>query len=214
MQSHSYVEEEIAMKGKPYLLLGSLALASAASVGMWTASQADPPQRPKVPVLQVDPNWPKMPLPVAGQFGTPLKTSTSTGKPLPWVTGEVAGTCVDSQDNIFTVNRGNLVAPETNANGPTAISSPTVIEFDPAGNVIAAWNTTGIQAQIHGCFVDYQDNIWIAGNGDGIVQKYTHDGSTLLLQIGTQGVCDNPPANTCGNSGGNPLANMSKTLLN
>jgi hypothetical protein len=35
-----------------------------------------------------------------------------------------------------------------------------------------------------------------------------------LLQIGTRGVCDNPPANTCGNSGANPLANQSKTLLN
>ena len=34
------------------------------------------------------------------------------------------------------------------------------------------------------------------------------------MQIGTRGVCDNPPANTCGNSGGNPLANMSHTLLN
>ena len=49
-------------------------------------------------------------------------------------------------------------------------------------------------AQIHGCFVDYQDNIWIAGNGDGIVEKWTHDGKTQLLQIGTKGVCDNPPA--------------------
>jgi hypothetical protein len=45
------------------------------------------------------------------------------------------------------------------------------------------------------------------------VQKYSH-GGTLLLQIGTRGVCDNPPANTCGNSGANPLANQSKTLLN
>jgi hypothetical protein len=133
---------------------------------------------------------------------------------LPWVTGEVAGTCVDSQDNVFTVNRGNLVAPETNANGPTAISSPTVIEYDSAGNVIAAWNPVGHQAQIHGCFVDYQDNIWIGGNGDGIVEKWTHDGSKQLLQIGTQGVCDNPPANTCGNSGANAAANQSHTLLN
>ena len=70
----------------------------------------------------------------------------------------------------------------------------------PDGNVVNAWNPTGTQAQIHGCFVDYQDNIWIAGNGDGIVEKWSHDGKTKLLQIGTKGVCDNPPANTCGNS--------------
>ncbi len=24
----------------------------------------------------------------------------------------------------------------------------------------------------HGCFVDYQGNIWVGGNGDGIVQEY------------------------------------------
>jgi hypothetical protein len=200
------------MRKEPYVYAGAITMTLAIALGLAAVvTQASPPKKPKVPVLQVDPNWPKMPLPVAGEFGTPLKLSTATGKPLPWVTGEVAGTCVDSQDHVFTVNRGNLISPET---APTAVPSPTVIEFDPDGNVVNAWNTSANQAQIHGCFVDYQDNIWIAGNGDGIVQKYTHDGSTLLLQIGTKGVCDNPPANTCGNSGGNPLANMSHTLLN
>jgi hypothetical protein len=67
---------------------------------------------------------------------------------------------------------------------------------------------------IHGCFVDYQDNVWIAGNGDGIVQKYTRKGD-LLLQIGTRGMCDWPAnGNACGNSGADPTANQSKTLLN
>jgi hypothetical protein len=190
---------------------GAVSLALAVAFGLLTPStQADPKaEKPNVPVLRVDPNWPKTPLPAAGDFGTPLAMSTATGKPKPWVTGEVAGTCVDSQDHVFTVNRGNLVSPET----VEAVSSPTVIEYDQAGNVVNAWSTTATQAQIHGCFVDYQDNIWIAGNGDGIVQKFTHDGS-MLLQIGTKGVCDNPPGNACGNSGGNPAANMSHTLLN
>jgi len=67
---------------------------------------------------------------------------------------------------------------------------------------------------IHGCFVDYQDNVWILGNGDGIAQKYSHDGRRLLMQIGLHQVCDNPPTNVCGNSGANPLANKSHTLLN
>jgi hypothetical protein len=199
------------MKRRPYLYAGALALALAAALGLSTSiTQADPKKPPKVPVLQVDASWPALPLPVAGQFGTAAAISSATGKPKPWVTGEVAGTCVDSQDHVFTVNRGNLIAPET----VTAVPSPTVIEFDTDGNVVNAFNVTGTQSQIHGCFVDYQDNIWIAGNGDGIVEKWSHDGSTKLLQIGTKGVCDNPPANTCGNSGGNPLANMSHTLLN
>jgi hypothetical protein len=199
------------MSGKRYIYAGGVGLAVAAALCLSVSiTQADTKKPPKVPALQFDPTWPKQPLPVAGQFGTPPAISTATGKPKPWVTGEVAGTCVDSQDHVFTVNRGNLVAPET----VTAVSSPTVIEFDTAGNVVNAWNPKGTQAQIHGCFVDYQDNIWIAGNGDGIVEKWTHNGSTQLLQIGTKGVCDNPPANTCGNSGANPAANMSHTLLN
>ena len=78
-----------------------------------------------------------------------------------------------------------------------------------------AWGDRNVLPNgIHGCFIDYQDNVWIAGNGDGIVQKYSHNGSQLLLQIGTRGVCDNPPGNACGNSGANPAANQSHTLLN
>ena len=208
------------MKKESFVYAGATTLVLAMGIGLWTVSQADPPSRPKVPALQYDPTFPKLPLPVAGQFGTPPAISTATGKPKPWVMGEVAGTCVDSQDHVFTVNRGNLISPET----VTAVPSPTVIEFDAAGNVVNAFNIKAKdstatlvpvnQAQIHGCFVDYQDNIWIGGNGNGVEVKYSHDGSTWLNQIGVYNVCDNPPANTCGNSGGNPAANVSHTLLN
>src|SRR5512147_398029 len=167
------------MSKKAFVYAGSVTLALAMGIGLWTVSQADPPSRPKVPALQYDPTFPKLPLPVAGDFGsacvsvaggvvtTVSCTNPATGKKKPWVTGEVAGTCVDSQDHVFTVNRGNLVSPET----VTAVSSPTVIEFDSDGNVVNAFNimakdSTGTlvpvnQSQIHGCFVDYQDNIWI-----------------------------------------------------
>src|ERR1041384_7587760 len=147
------------MKGKPYVYAGTLMLAAAAGISLWASLQAAPPSKPKAPSFAVDPNWPKMPLPVAGDFGTPVKVSTSTGKPLPWVTGEVAGTCVDSQDHVFTVNRGNLVSPEGTTAGTvitplTAVPSPTVIEYDPDGNVVNAWNPKGVQTQIHGCLAD------------------------------------------------------------
>ena len=141
------------MRASHFIYAGTATLAVAVALAVATSStQAVPPQKPKVPALQFDPNWPKMPLPVAGDFGTPLAVSTATGKPKPWVTGEVAGTCVDSQDHVFTVNRGNLVAPET----VEAVSSPTVIEFDsrrqrrqrvehqrlPKGRFTAASSTT------------------------------------------------------------------------
>jgi hypothetical protein len=201
------------MRGKRYLYAGAVGLAVAAALGLAvSASQADSKKFSRVPSFEVDGSFPKMPLPSAGDFGTPLVLSTSTGKPKPWSTGEVAGTCIDSRDHVFIVTRGNLVnSPETLDSVPAA----PVIEFDTEGNVANAWGDRNVLPNgIHGCFIDYQDNVWIAGNGDGIVQKYSHDGNHLLLQIGTRGVCDNPPANTCGNSGANPAANQSKTLLN
>ena len=203
------------MNGKRYLYAGALAVAVAAALAMSVSlTEADTKKAPKLPTFVADGSWPKLPLPSAGDWGTPLVVSTSTGKPKPWSTGEVAGTCVDSQDHVFIVTRGNLVnSPETLDSVPAA----PVIEFDPDGNVVNAWGDRNVLPNgIHGCFVDYQDNVWIAGNGDGIVQKYPHNGSHLpLLQIGTRGVCDWPANNNaCGNSGGDPTANQSKTLLN
>jgi len=201
------------MRPKKLFVAGTAFLAAAFGLALVTGlTQADTKKVPKVPTFRADGTWPKMPLPSAGDWGTPLVISTSTGKPKPWSTGEVAGTCVDSRDHVFIVTRGNLVnSPETLDSVPAA----PVIEFDTDGNVVNAWgNRSVLPNGIHGCFVDYQDNLWIAGNGDGIVQKYSHDGTQLLLQIGTRGVCDNPPTNVCGNSGANPAANQSKTLLN
>jgi len=230
--------------------LGTAVPALVIGLGLWSPlKEAVAHSRAKAPAFKVDPFWPKA-LPIDRETN-PLATgyrATGPGASKPWVTGEVAGTCIDSKDHLITVNRGpagNLVSPETVVAHP----SPSVVEYDAEGNVVNAWPpnipfvttpfpagyagwrdrtdppgcdgspachaaTRGVPTGIHGCFVDYQDNIWILGNGDGIAQKYTHDGSTLLLQIGRHNVCDNPPANACGNSGANPLANKSHTLLN
>ena len=190
------------MRAISFAYVGTGLLAAAVGLGLWTQqSQADSPKSPKVPKYEVDSTWPK-PFP-----STP---DPVTGRARTWIPGEVAGTCVDSRDHVFIVTRGNLIAPED----VKGIAAPPVMEFDTEGNTVAAWGDRNVLPNgIHGCFVDYQDNVWIAGNGDGIVQKYSHSGS-LMLQIGTRGVCDNPPANTCGNSGANPGANQSQTLLN
>jgi hypothetical protein len=190
---------------RPSLLIYSgTALLAAAIAFSFVTSQPEARREastPQIPRFEVDATWPK-PFP-----STP---DPVTGRPRTWIPGEVAGTCTDSQDHIFIVTRGNLIAPED----VKGVAAPPVMEFDTEGYTVAAWGNRDVLPNgIHGCFVDYQNNIWIAGNGDGIVQKYTHNGS-LLLQIGTRGVCDNPPANTCGNSGANPLANQSRTLLN
>ncbi len=188
----------------------TLALAVAIVGSLCSApARADPPPTPR---FQADPFWPK---------------------PLPhnWVTGEIGGTCVDSQDHVFVVTRGfqkgGLVSPEGVGGRPEkSTASPPVIEFDPDGNVVNSWGDASIVQTgpnagknavmpngTHGCFVDFEDNVWVAGNGDGIAQKYSHDGSALLLQIGTKFLCDDGTA-TGGACGNVLLQGFSKTLLN
>jgi hypothetical protein len=120
------------------------------------------------PKFEVDPFWPK---------------------PLPdnWVTGEIGGVCVDAQDHVFVLNRAELYPKEK----MIAKAGPPVIEFDPDGKVANAWGDRALMPKsLHGCFVDNRENVWIAGNHDGIVQEYAHDGSKMLLQIGTKGKFD------------------------
>jgi hypothetical protein len=223
-----------------YAYLGALVPALALGLGLWSPLRQAVARSPnKAPRYRVVAGWPK-PLPSDTESNP---AAPDVGATKGWVTGEVGGTCVDSRDHLFTINRGgqaNLVSPETVVAHP----SPAVIEYDREGNVANAWPPNvmtatapwwahpqdppgcdgsptchgavrGVPTGIHGCYVDYQDNVWIGGNGnDGIIQKYSHDGSTLLLQLGIHNVCDNPPTNTCGNSGANAAANNSRTLLN
>jgi DNA-binding beta-propeller fold protein YncE len=67
-----------------------------------------------------------------------------------------------------------------------------VIVFDQAGNVVRAWGGPGSGYEWpeseHGVYVDDDDNVWLAGNGDRDAQilKFTIDGR-FLLQIGRSG---------------------------
>ena len=197
------------------IYLGALALALLVGLGLWNPiGRAVANGRREVPQYRVDPSWPKQ-LP-----SDATQISPTTGKPKPWVTADVGGTCVDSHDRVWTVNRAfqatatapnQLVAPET----VIAVPSPPVVAYDRKGDVFTAWgNPNVVPGGIHGCFVDYQDNVWIAGNGDGIVQKYSQDG-TLLMQIGTRGKCDGlPMATPAATPASDPGANKSHTFLN
>jgi len=168
------------------------------------------------PMYKVDPWWPK-PLPAVKDEQGILHDQ---------VTGVPGAVCVDSHDHIIIGNRGFLRNGLTASDGSSSIPAPPVIEYDQDGNVVNSWGDGTLNANgttkvlphsLHNCFVDYEDNIWFAGNADGIVQKWSHDGRKLLLQIGTKGLCDGPPTlnpkspyPTCGNPG----ANSSHTLLN
>jgi DNA-binding beta-propeller fold protein YncE len=125
----------------------------------------------------------------SAQTGIPkFEVDASWPKPLPdfWVTGGIGGVCVDSEDHIFVLNRGDLTSNELDAGQ----QAPPVLEFDSKGSLLHSFGDAKVvPLDLHGCTVDYQNNIWMAGARDGIVQKYSHDGK-LLLQIGTRGVVD------------------------
>jgi DNA-binding beta-propeller fold protein YncE len=119
------------------------------------------------PRFEIDPKWPQ---------------------PLPpqWIFGELGGVCVDSHDHIAVVDRRNI----TNEEKQTNVAGPTFVMFDRAGKVVHSWGDPKIvPADVHGCTFDAQDNLWVAGNEDALVQGYSHDGK-LLLQIGTKGKFD------------------------
>ncbi len=132
-----------------------------------------------VPKFEVDPYWPK---------------------PLPerWVTGEIGGVCIDSQDHVFVVQRVSdvggmdghlegLTGDELNAGQ----AAPPVLEFDGDGKVVNSWGDAKILPKdLHGCAVDRDGHVWLDGSEDGIVQEYSHDGKEMLLQIGKKGVFD------------------------
>ena len=103
--------------------------------------------------------------------------------------------------------------------------SPEVVVYNTDGDVIDSWarhpregESKTLPESAHGCSFDSEDNLWLTGQRDGIAQKWSHDGKTLLLQIGEKGKCDGDPKQSpdarypsCGETAD---YNSSKTLLN
>ncbi len=155
---------------------------------------ASGPQVPEgVAQFAVDPFWPQ---------------------PLPnnWIIGQVAGTSVDSNDNLWIIHRPHTVQGTNGGSTPPQTSrdnvwgsdplvslccttAPPVIGFDPEGNVIQAWggdSPTGEYVWFnneHGIHADHNGFIWVAGNGgdDHHMMKFTQEGE-LVLQIGAVGM--------------------------
>jgi hypothetical protein len=115
-----------------------------------------------------------------------LDASWPKDLPKDWITGQLGGVCAAEQDHIYVVNRRNITEEEKE----TSVSAPSIIKFNKAGDVVSSWgDQTTVPTTIHGCFVDRENNVYVAGNGDAIIQKYAPDGR-LLLQIGTRGKFD------------------------
>ena len=137
----------------------------------------------------------------AQSSGPRYVVDASWPKPLPnrWITGGIGGVCVDARDHVFLLNRPEEVKPAELNSGHAA---PIIIEMDPDGAVVNSWGDPNLlDPHIHSCYVDKDTNIWIASSPSGMVQKYSHDGSKLLLQLGKKGVYDSSD----GTAKGTPL---------
>jgi hypothetical protein len=179
------------MKLRQYAYIGATMLTAVivAIAGWQSHATADDDSRAN-PAFDVDASWPKpLPAPIGND-----------GAAHTWVTGEVAGHCIDKNDIIYTFNRGWEVGVTFNGvlqgnqggaivgqdASASSIPSPPVVAYDSEGNTVAGWGNPsliqppnpayGYAAYVphgaHGCYVDYQGYIWLGGNGDGIVQKY------------------------------------------
>jgi len=117
------------------------------------------------------------------------EADVSWPKPLPnrWVLGGLGGVCVDAQDHVLILNRQDVIDGDLNG----ARLAPKMIEFDAAGNVVNSWGDAALlDPRLHSCHFDKEGNVWIAASPSGMIQKYTHDGSRLLLQVGKKGELD------------------------
>jgi DNA-binding beta-propeller fold protein YncE len=144
------------------VLLAAMLLASAWAHGQNT-----------VPTFAVDPDWPKI--------------------PENWLFGVGAGVAADAQDNIWVIHRPAAVTEKKICCRP----APVVMQFDASGKLLQSWNGAGEgyewpqDKNEHGIYVDYQNNVWIAGRGvngstENQLLKFDAKGR-FLLQIGRRG---------------------------
>jgi len=139
--------------------------------------------------------------------GPKYEVDVTWPKPLPdrWVIGGLGGVCVDAQDHVFLLNRQDVLEGDLNA-GHLA---PPVIEIDSAGKLVNSWGDTKLlDPRLHSCTFDKDNNMWIASAPSGMIQKYSHDGSKLLQQIGKKGVIDSSD----GTAKGQPLNSNAATF--
>ncbi|MQA89193.1 MAG: hypothetical protein GEU90_03000 [Gemmatimonas sp.] len=137
-------------------------------------------------------------------------------QPLPnnWILGQVAGTAVDSNDNVWIIHRPWTVqgtnagaTPEQTTRDNTwghdplqsvcCVTAPPVVAFDSEGNLIQAWGGNDPNGEYqwfnseHGIHVDHNGFVWVAGNGedDHHMMKFTQEGE-FVMQIGGVGVSE------------------------
>lgn len=155
--------------------LSALGASVALTIGLALIGFAEGEQR-DLPRYRVDPFWPKQ-------------------LPNQWIMGQVGGLAIDGHDHVWVLQRprsdtpDELGAEQSPARSICCNQTPSVLEFDAAGNVLTAWGGPGYVPEWpkseHGIWVDRPGNVWIGGNApaDRQILKFSPDGK-LLLEIG------------------------------
>jgi hypothetical protein len=130
-----------------------------------------------IPRFQVDAAWPTVPEEL--------------------ILGQVPGLSVDRSDNIWILQRPNSLGFSDTGlaqNPPIAVCcrpAPHVMRFSPDGTYLDGWGGPAYAPEIdgvnqwpstvHGLYVDDNQSVWIAGNGDGdhVVLNFTAEGDFL-----------------------------------
>ena len=128
-----------------------------------------------VPTFRVDPTWPRE-------------------MPNKWIMGAVTSVFVDSRDHVWVTHLPETLTPEETSAvqeppiGTCCAPAPTVIEFDPQGEVVQGWgdpsqDVSQYPRNPHGIFVDHNDYVWIGTYRHHRVMKFTRSGE-LVMTIG------------------------------
>lgn len=103
-----------------------------------------------------------------------------------WLTGGLGGMCIGRDDEVYLLNRQNVVEADLDA----ALLAPPVIVLNKQGEVIDGWGDADvIGGRLHDCHVDSVGDVWIIAAATGYIQKYSASGE-LLLQLGESGSYD------------------------
>jgi DNA-binding beta-propeller fold protein YncE len=141
--------------------------------------------------------------PAASNAESPgFKVEASWPKPLPnnWILGQVGGMTIDAQDNVWVFQRPRSLTDDekgaslTPPRSKCCVPAPSVLVFNPAGDLVKSWSGPGDNRGYdwplveHGIMVDNKGFVWLTGSGkdDGMVLKFTVDGK-FVKQLGKRG---------------------------
>jgi len=133
---------------------------------------------------------------VAAGEGVPFLVDPTWPREMPndWIMGAVTGVFVDSRDHVWVTHLVETLTPEETAAvqdppiGTCCVPAPTVVEFDPEGNVVQGWGDPSQDISVyprnpHGVFVDHNDFVWVGTYRHHRVMKFTRAGE-LVMTIG------------------------------